>query len=62
MMQKMTRLVSLSHIFCYVPAPHIHLDLTFIVNTVKPVHTGMAWGQSFIPVWPASGLDKVFAF
>ena len=31
-------------------------------NTVKPVHTRMSWGQSFIPVWTGSGLDRVFAF
>ena len=30
--------------------------------TVKPVFTGMPWGQSFIPVWTGSGLDRVFAF
>ena len=22
----------------------------------------MSWGQSFIPVWTGSGLDRVFAF
>ena len=32
------------------------------VNTVKPVHTGMPWEQSFIPVWTGSGLDRVFTF
>ena len=31
-------------------------------NTVNSVHTGMSWGQSFIPVWTGSGLDRVFAF
>ena len=31
-------------------------------NTVKPVHTGIPRGQSFIPVWTGSGLDRVFAF
>ena len=31
-------------------------------NTVKPVHTGMPWGQTFIPVWTGSGLERVFAF
>ena len=31
-------------------------------NTVKPVHTGMPWGQSFIPVWTGSCLDRVFVF
>ena len=30
--------------------------------TVKPVHTGMPWGQTFIPVWTGSGLERVFAF
>ena len=30
--------------------------------TVKPVHTGMPWGQFFIPVWTGFGLDRVFAF
>ena len=29
-------------------------------TTVKPVYTGMPWGQSFIPVWTGSGLDRVF--
>ena len=28
--------------------------------TVKPVHTGMPWGQRFTPVWTGSGLDRVF--
>ena len=31
-------------------------------STVKPVHTGMPWGQTFIPVWAGSGLERVFAF
>ena len=31
-------------------------------STVKPVHTGMPWGQSFIPVWTGSGLNRVCAF
>ena len=31
-------------------------------NTVKPVHTGMPWGQTFLPVWTGSGLKRVFAF
>ena len=30
--------------------------------TVKPVHTGMPWGQTFIPSWTSSGLERVFAF
>ena len=30
-------------------------------NTVKPVNTGMPWGQNFIPVWTGSGLDRVIA-
>ena len=30
--------------------------------TVKPVYTGMPWGQSFIPAWTSSGLDRVFDF
>ena len=30
--------------------------------TVKPVNTGMPWGQTFIPVWTGSGLERVFAF
>ena len=30
--------------------------------TVKPVYTGMPWGQTFIPVWTGSGLERVFAF
>ena len=30
--------------------------------TVKPVNTGMPWGQSFIPVLTGSGLNKVLAF
>ena len=30
--------------------------------TVKPVHTRLAWGQNFIPVWTGSGLDMVCAF
>ena len=29
---------------------------------MKPVHTGMPWGQTFIPVWTGSGLERVFAF
>ena len=33
-----------------------------LVNTVKPVHTGTPWGQSFIPVWTGFGLDRVLAF
>ena len=33
-----------------------------IVDTVKPVHTGMPWGQTFIPVWTGSGLERVVAF
>ena len=28
-----------------------------IKYTVKPVHTGMPWGQSFIPVWTGSGYN-----
>ena len=32
------------------------------VCTVKPVNTGMPWGQIFIPVWTGSGLERVFAF
>ena len=28
--------------------------------TVTPVHIGMPWRQSFIPVWTGSGLDRVF--
>ena len=24
--------------------------------------TGMPWGQTFIPVWTGSGLERVFAF
>ena len=31
-------------------------------STVEPVHTGMPWGQTYIPVWTGSGLEKVFAF
>ena len=31
-------------------------------NTVKPVHTGMPWGQTLIQVWTGSGLGRVFAF
>ena len=31
-------------------------------DTVKLVHTGMPWGQTFIPVWTGSGLERVFAF
>ena len=31
-------------------------------STVKPVHTRMPWGQTFIPVWTGSGLARVFAF
>ena len=31
-------------------------------TTVKPVNTGMLWGQTFIPVWTGSGLERVFAF
>ena len=27
--------------------------------TVKHVHTGMVWGQSFIAVWTGSGLDRI---
>ena len=30
--------------------------------TVKPVNTGMPWGQTFIPVWTGSGLERVLAF
>ena len=38
-------------------------DVNFLVlTTVKPVHTGMPCGQSFIPVWTGSGLDRVFVF
>ena len=36
--------------------------MTKFANTVKPVHTGMPWGQTFIPVWTGSGLERVFAF
>ena len=32
------------------------------IYTLKPVHIRMPWGQSFIPVWTGSGLDRVFAF
>ena len=32
------------------------------VYTVKPVHTGMPRGQTIIPVWTGSGLERVFAF
>ena len=28
-------------------------------STVKPVHTGIPWEQSFIQVWTGSGLDRV---
>ena len=37
-------------------------DLCSTVNssTVKPVHTGMPWGQSFIPVLTGPSLDRVF--
>ena len=31
-------------------------------NTVKPVNTGMPRGQTVIPVWTGSGLERVFAF
>ena len=33
-----------------------------ILDTVKPVYTGMPWGQTFIPVWTSSGMERVFAF
>ena len=29
---------------------------------MKPVHTVMACGQSFSPVWTGSVLERVFAF
>ena len=35
---------------------------THFSNTVKPVRTGMPWGQTFIPIWSGSGLERVFAF
>ena len=28
---------------------------------VKPIHTGMPWVKTFIPVWTGSGLERVFA-
>ena len=31
-------------------------------HTVQPVHTVMAWGQSFIPLWTGSDLDMFFSF
>ena len=31
----------------------------FGIYTVKPVHTGMPWGQTFIPVWTGSCLERV---
>ena len=37
-------------------------NLCLLVYTVKPVHTGMPWKQTFIPVWTGSGLERVFAF
>ena len=37
-------------------------DQACVKSTVKPVHTGMPWGQTFIPVWTGSGLERVFAF
>ena len=37
-------------------------DVIFYIYTVKPVHTGMAWGQTFIPAWTGSGLERVFCF
>ena len=42
-----------------IPAIYLRSNNKF---TVKPVHTGMPWGQSFIPVWTGSGLERVFAF
>ena len=39
---------------------YIIVHVTFC--TVKSVHTGMPWGQSFIPAWTGSGLERVFAF
>ena len=45
------------------PFRHIDIEITLAKNiTVEPVNTGMPWGQTFIPVWPGSGLERVFAF
>ena len=33
-----------------------------VLYTVKPVNTGTPWGQTFIPVWTGSGLERVFTF
>ena len=38
------------------------IDKSYHLITVKPVHTGMPWGQTFIPVWTGSRLEGVFAF
>ena len=35
---------------------------THFSSTVKPVNTGMPWGQTFIPVLTGPGLERDFAF
>ena len=48
---------------CHENWPRINRDIhSPRPGTVKPVHTGMPWGQTFIPVWTGSGLERVFAF
>ena len=39
---------------------NINLNTFHLGNTVKPFHTGMPWGQTFILVWTGSGLERVF--
>ena len=44
------------------PRAIVYCHSQVFASTVKPVHTGMPWGQTFIPVWTGSGLGRVFAF
>ena len=41
---------------------NMHKILYANADTVKPVHTGMHWAQTFIPIWTGSRLERVFAF
>ena len=41
---------------------NIQTFCTHFNNTVKPVHTGIPWGQTFIPIWTGFGLERVSAF
>ena len=56
----MTFIILILHVSVFCTKMHqLYSEASY---TVKPVHTGMPWDQSFIPVWTGFSLDRVFAF